>query len=162
MAPSTPAGLVIAPGRSHRFMYRIVWPFRLQPPPVAPIVWLAFATGRTFGHGPIAGPPTGQGSARRHLGFAMDSLARRDDRPNRVRHPPDWSFTSRCSPPPLAGTQVRSITKAKPDPDRDFHPAGSIHLRWLESANRFPPFEFDKRRFRQPVRYPLDPHSCCR
>ena len=72
MAPLTPTGLVVASGRPHRFMYRIVWPFRLQPPPVAPVVWLAFATGRTAGHGPLAGPPTEQGSARRHLGFALD------------------------------------------------------------------------------------------
>jgi len=31
-------------------------------------------------------------------------------RPNRVRCSTDWSFTSRCSPPRLTATQLRSIT----------------------------------------------------
>jgi len=48
--------------------------------------------------------------------------------PNRVRHPTDRSFTSWCSPPPLARTQFHSVTAARPATDRDFHPAGSIHL----------------------------------
>ena len=30
-------------------------------------------------------------------------------RPNRVRHPTDWSFTSRCFPPRLTATQFRSV-----------------------------------------------------
>src|SRR5258708_951008 len=31
-------------------------------------------------------------------------------RPNRVRYPTDCTFTSRCSPPRLAATQLRSVT----------------------------------------------------
>jgi hypothetical protein len=31
-------------------------------------------------------------------------------RPNRVRHPTDWSFTSCCFPPRLAATQLQSVT----------------------------------------------------
>ena len=31
-------------------------------------------------------------------------------RPNRVRHPTDWSFTSGCSPPRLAATQLPLVT----------------------------------------------------
>jgi hypothetical protein len=63
------------------------------------------------------------------VGLRHCQQARHDDRPNRVRHPTDWSFTFRCSPPPLAGTQFRSVTGPKSGPDRDFHPAGSIHSR---------------------------------
>ncbi len=33
-----------------------------------------------------------------------------DARPNRVRHPADWSFTSCCSPPRLATPQLQSVT----------------------------------------------------
>ena len=47
MAPLTPAGQVVAPGRSHRFMHRIFCPFRLQPPLVAPVAWLVSTTRRT-------------------------------------------------------------------------------------------------------------------
>ncbi len=43
-------------------------------------------------------------------GFALNSQARRDTRPNRVRHPTDWSFTSCCCPPRLTATQLRSVT----------------------------------------------------
>ena len=34
----------------------------------------------------------------------------RHARPNRVRHPTDWSFTSGCSPPRLAATQLPLVT----------------------------------------------------
>jgi hypothetical protein len=34
----------------------------------------------------------------------------RHTRPFRVRHPTDWSFTSCCSPPRLAATQLQSVT----------------------------------------------------
>ena len=77
-----------------------------------------------------------QGSTHHYSRYRLTSVglrhcqqARHDDRPNRVRHPTDWSFTFRCSPPPLAGTQFRSVTGPKSGPDRDFHPAGSIHSR---------------------------------
>ena len=72
-------------------------------------------------------PPTQAGQRRRQLGFAMGLLARRDKRPYRVRHPTDRSFTSWCSPHPLAGTQFRSVTAVRPTTDRDSHPADSIH-----------------------------------
>ena len=43
-------------------------------------------------------------------------------RPNRVRHPTDWSFTSCCSPPRLTATQLRSVTGPESDrPGEDFH-----------------------------------------
>jgi hypothetical protein len=88
---------------------------------------LLFASELTVGIGRLAVPPTWQGSARRHLGFAVTQQARRDDRPNRVRHPTDRSFASWCSPPSLAGTQFLSATEPKSGSDRDFHPAGSTH-----------------------------------
>jgi hypothetical protein len=62
------------------------------------------------------------GLRRRGCGLAVNGG------PNRVRHPTDRSFTSWCSPPPLARTQFHSVTAARPATDRDFHPAGSIHL----------------------------------
>lgn len=34
-------------------------------------------------------------------------------RPFRVRHPTDWSFTSCCSPPRLAATQLQSVTSRR-------------------------------------------------
>ena len=34
-------------------------------------------------------------------------------RPNQVRHPTDWSFTSCCSPPRLAATQLQSVTSRR-------------------------------------------------
>ena len=42
--------------------------------------------------------------------------------------PTDWSFTSCCSPPGLAATQLHSVTKFRPNFGKDFHLAGSIHL----------------------------------
>jgi len=44
------------------------------------------------------------------LDFATTQQARHCNRPNRVRSTTDWSFTSGCSPPPLARTQLPSIT----------------------------------------------------
>ncbi len=38
-----------------------------------------------------------------------------DNRPNRVRHPADQRFTSSCSPPPLARTQLLSVTTFRPN-----------------------------------------------
>ena len=35
--------------------------------------------------------------------------------------PTDWSFTSGCSPPPLAGTQLHSITAPRSSAGDDFH-----------------------------------------
>jgi hypothetical protein len=65
---------------------------------------------------------------QRHLDFALWQQARHDDRPNRVRHPTDWTFTSHCSPPALAGTQLCLVTEFKPNSGRDLHPADSTRL----------------------------------
>jgi hypothetical protein len=66
---------------------------------------------------------------RRHLGFAITQQAHHDDRPNRVRHyPTDWSFTSCCSPPRLATTQLQSVTTFRPNFGEDLHLADSDHL----------------------------------
>src|SRR5712692_8118713 len=43
-------------------------------------------------------------------GFAFRSQARQSVRPNRVRVPTDDFFTSRCSSPRLAATQLQSVT----------------------------------------------------
>ena len=42
--------------------------------------------------------------------FAMNEQARRHTPPNRVRYPADCQFTSSCSPPRLAATQLLSAT----------------------------------------------------
>ena len=39
-------------------------------------------------------------------------------RPKRVRYPTDWSFTSCCSPPRLAATQLQSVTGCSVDLER--------------------------------------------
>jgi len=44
------------------------------------------------------------------LGFANAREARQKQRPNRVRHPTDQTFTSSCSPPRLTATQLLSVT----------------------------------------------------
>jgi len=100
--------------RSLCFMYRIFPSFRLQPPPVAsriqPVLFREL-TARSANRIPYSGP-------ERHLGFAFPLQARHDNRPNRVRHPTDRSFTSSCSPPPLVRTQLLSVTEFRPNPTR--------------------------------------------
>ena len=51
-------------------------------------------------------------------GFAMESQARRNTTPNRVRHPTDRQFASGCSPPRLAATQLPSATELWHTPTR--------------------------------------------
>ena len=58
------------------------------------------------------------------LGFALNSQARHNDRPNRVcQTATDWRFSSCCSPPRLAATQLRSDTRFRPNLGEDFHPS---------------------------------------
>ena len=52
-----------------------------------------------------------------------------NSRPNRVRHPTDWSFTSCCFPPCLTATQLHSVTGPESVcPGKDFHP--TVHVRF--------------------------------
>jgi hypothetical protein len=98
---------------------------------------------------------------RRHLGFAITQQARHNDRPNRVRHyPTDWSFTSCCSPPRLATTQLQLVTTFRPNFGEDLHLADSDHLQArcataFGSAVHVGPFQrFNfgtRRRFSRPV-----------
>jgi len=60
-------------------------------------------------------------------------------RPNRVRHPADWSFTSRCSPPRITATQLRSVSGPWRRPDGDFHPTDSARLQAHVGAADMPP-----------------------
>jgi hypothetical protein len=55
------------------------------------------------------------------LDFALNPQARRYVRPNRVRHPTDCMFTSGCSPPRLATTQLPLITGSEHLPEEDLH-----------------------------------------
>ena len=73
-------------------------PFRLQSPDSP--------------HGRLHATPSAMSrpSVYTDQGFATIVEARRKARPNRVRHPTDWLFTSRCSPPRLTATQLRSVT----------------------------------------------------
>ena len=80
----------LSPDRSPCFTIRIFPSFCLQPPHAAPADtdWfssLGLTVAKVFG--PSA--PTRQGSARRHLGFAIYQQARRNAWPNRVRYPTD-------------------------------------------------------------------------
>ena len=52
--------------------------------------------------------------------FALESQARRSSPPNRVRYPTDQQFTSGCSPPRLAATQLPSATELWHTPTRTF------------------------------------------
>ena len=55
-------------------------------------------------------PPTQPLDGTGLLGFAFPTQAHRAIGPKRVRHPADYSFASRCSPPPLARTQFLSTS----------------------------------------------------
>ena len=56
------------------------------------------------------------------LGFASSQQARRNARPNRVRHPTDRWFTSGYSPPRLVATQLPSVTGLDSVwPEEDLH-----------------------------------------
>ena len=47
------------------------------------------------------------------LDFAVDTQARQRHRPKRVRYPTDCEFTSSCSPPQVALTQLLSVAGGK-------------------------------------------------
>ena len=107
--------------------HRTFRPFHLQPPVAVPGTDLVFPQGLPPRLHRKCIAPTGQGFARRHLGFATGLQARHDNRPNRVRHyPMDWSFTCSCSPPPLTRTQLLTVTEFRSNSDEDFHLADSM------------------------------------
>ncbi len=54
------------------------------------------------------------------IGLHHSQVVSHNSRPNRVRHPTDQRFTSSCSPPPLARTQLLSVTKFRPTSTRTF------------------------------------------
>ncbi len=49
-------------------------------------------------------------------------------RPNRVRFSTGRWFTSGCSPPPLAGTQLPSVTNLRTRSEGDSHSSDSVHF----------------------------------
>jgi hypothetical protein len=69
--------------------------------------------------------------------FAMNEQARRSSPPNRVRHPTDRQFTSGCSPPRLATTQLPSASEFVAFSDTDFHRA-DVAPSWAHSYRRKP------------------------
>ena len=85
--------------RSRRFTCTAFQPFRLHPPD-SPL--------RRFRTLPLSS----QGLRRfaGGLDFAIEKQARRSARPYRVRHPTDWSFTSRCFGPHLVMTPFRLVS----------------------------------------------------
>ena len=91
-------------------MDRAFRPFHLQPPLVVQklnrLLLLAYRLGQP------------QGCRTHSAGFRSTSVGLRlfpAGSPRRKAEssssPMDWSFTSRCSPPPFAGTQFRSVTE---------------------------------------------------
>src|SRR5208282_1920167 len=74
------------------------------------------------------GLPTASLRTIASFGLHLGEKVGHDIRPNRVRYPTDQQFTSSCSPPPLTRTQLLSVTKFKPDFDKDFHLANLTHL----------------------------------
>ena len=93
-------GRLSSPPRSPCFACRAVL---TVPPPTTPCLRRRRFRTR-FGFSSTARPlsPSAAG-----VGFAFHSQARRDTGPNRVRHPADRPFTSCCSPPRLAATQLQ-------------------------------------------------------
>ena len=67
--------------------------------------------------------------------FALVSQARRSSPPNRVRPPTDRQFTSGCSPPRLAATQLPSATELWHTPTRSF-----TVLMWRPHGRTIPAF----------------------
>ena len=86
--------------RSPCFTCRAFRPFRLQPPVTSHVV--------AFDTLPLSVDGASAFATVWASPFASRLAGR--TRPNRVRHPTDWSFTSGCSPPRLAATQLRSVT----------------------------------------------------
>ena len=120
-------------------MYQTFRPFRLQPPVAVPGPWFGFnpeRTARSADRIPI--------ETIASFGLHHPLEVGHDNRPNRVRHPADQSFTSNCSPPPLARTQLLLVTKLKPNFDKDFHLADSVHTQahsgWAFGPNALGPF----------------------
>jgi hypothetical protein len=76
-----------------------------------------------------------QKSPQRHRllpGFATNEQARHGVTPKQVRHPTDCRFTSGCSPPRFAATQLPSIMGLRPTPGRTYtvptkRPHGRTH-----------------------------------
>ena len=62
-------------------------------------------------------------------GFATHEQARHEIPPKQVRHPTDCRFTSGCSPPRLAATQLPSITGLATNPGTDLHRADKASSR---------------------------------
>lgn len=108
-------------------------PFRRQTP-LAPDVFGLVSSHRLTGYSLSQRPLIPSFGSMRHLGFALNPQARRDNWPNHVRYPMDKSFTSRCSPPCLTAAQLCSVTKIRPIFSKDFHLADTVHLQ----AHGFP------------------------
>src|SRR5712671_708233 len=62
-------------------------------------------------------------------GFAINEQARHSVTPKQVRQPTDCRFTSGCSPPRLAATQLPSITEPATGSRTDFHRADKASSR---------------------------------
>ena len=97
------------PSRSLCFMCRTFPPFRLQPP----VVVSGF--GLVLPRSLPRGLPAASLRTMASFGLHPNSEDGHDNRPNRVRYPADQQFTSSCSPPPLARTQLLSVTTFRPN-----------------------------------------------
>ena len=113
----TPTGVHFA-DRSPRLPRQIFPSFRLQPRH-AP-------RHRFIHHDSVSGSLPG---------FAKGPLARRHITPNRVRHPTDRQFASRCSPLRLATTQLLSATELWQTPTRTY-----TVLIWRHHGRTIPAF----------------------
>ena len=69
-------------------------------------------------------------------GFATDEQARHSITPNQVRPPTDCRFTSGCSPPRLAATQLPSISEPATGSGTDLHRADKASSRTHSSRRR--------------------------
>ena len=86
------------------------------------------------------GLPDRHRSSSVHLDFATDLQARRSAPPNRVRYPTDCSFTSSCSSPLLAETQLLSVTGRSVYAWRGLSPLRTITLAGAQVRGLAAPF----------------------
>jgi hypothetical protein len=125
MEPLTPGG-VTSPSGSPSFLRKAFPPFCRQPPEgschrfsLPPLLGQRDRLPAPFQISTLAGCLGVRQVRTSPLNRRLVSLFR----PNRVRYPADRWFTSGCSPPRLAATQLPSVSGRRRLPGGDFHPS---------------------------------------
>ena len=107
-------------------MFRTCRPFRRQTPLVVRRPWSGFVapayrwTDPSSDHVPFG--------IHASFGLRLDGAGSPRRQAESRSMSTDESFTSRCSPPRLTATQLRSVTRLRPNLDEDLHLADAEHL----------------------------------